>query len=107
MGIATVTMVLNESRQQRNLSSVSYHAVQYYVKTSSVRELQEAAVQERKATNVRAKFHPTLHECWSSSWASPYPLMMRSHDLQLPWKAGPCWTSFVCLVWGHTWRCGL
>ena len=34
MGIATVTMVLNESRQQRNLSSVSYHAVQYYVKTS-------------------------------------------------------------------------
>ena len=34
MGIATVTMALNESRQQRNLSSVSYHAVQYYVKTS-------------------------------------------------------------------------
>ena len=30
MGIATVTMVLNESRQQRNLSLVSYHAVQYY-----------------------------------------------------------------------------
>ena len=45
MGIATVAMVLNESRQQRNLSLVSYHAVQYYVKTSQVvRELQEAAV---------------------------------------------------------------
>ena len=34
MGIATVAMVLDESRQQRNLSLVSYHAVQYYVKTS-------------------------------------------------------------------------
>ena len=34
MGIATVPMVLDESRQQRNLSLVSYHAVQYYVKTS-------------------------------------------------------------------------
>ena len=30
----------------------------------SVRELQEAAVQERKATNVGANFHPTLQECW-------------------------------------------
>ena len=63
MGIATVTMVLDESRQQRNLSSVSYHAVQHNVKISH--ELQEAAVQERKATtNVGANFHPSLQECW-------------------------------------------
>ena len=30
----------------------------------SVRELQEAAVQERKATNVGANCHPTLQDCW-------------------------------------------
>ncbi len=81
MGIATVTMVLNESRQQRNLSLVSYPCCAVLRQDLSMRELQEAAVPERKATNVGANFHPTLHECWSSSWASPFPLMMRSHDL--------------------------
>ena len=64
MGIATVPMVLDESRQQRNLSSVSYHCCAAQRQDLSVRELQEAAVQERKATDVGANFHPSLQECW-------------------------------------------
>ena len=36
MGIATVAMILNEWRQQHGKSSVSYHAVQHYVKNTDL-----------------------------------------------------------------------
>ena len=74
MGIATVTMVLNESRQQRNLSLVSYPCCAVLRQDLSVRELQEAAVQERKATNVGANFHPSLQECWDQLMGLAMPL---------------------------------
>ena len=81
MGIATVTMVLNESRQQRNLSSVSYHAVQHYVKTSQcVNYKKRLSKKEKQPTSGQT----SIRRCRSagiSSWASPCPLMMRSHDL--------------------------
>ena len=48
MGIATVAMVLNESRQQRKLSSVSYHAVQHYVKTSQCMNFEKLLSKKEK-----------------------------------------------------------
>ena len=67
MGIATVTMVLNESRQQRNLSSVSYHAVQYYVKTSQcVNYKKRLSKKEKQPTSGQT----SIRRCMSAGAAT-------------------------------------
>ena len=65
MGIATVTMVLNESRQQRNLSLVSYHAVQYYVKTSQCVNYKKRLSKEKQPTSGQT----SIRRCMSAGAA--------------------------------------